>query len=228
VRKYRPDLVVLGFYWGNDVWNNSAKLGRAPNPLRDDYDATPFTRRVRGMQRAFARWVWNHSLAYQFVRTGVDHVQELRRQARLHGWSRALGEQWSVARDRMRGAPAAPLEPRLGMPEYDWQSPDWELTRELIVKLAREVRGDGARLAVLSMPANIHVIERLPREDFERFLAGSRIAMLDLFDLYLSQDRAVFQRQFIPGDVHWTAEGHALAARHTVKPLAALLGSEPR
>lgn len=227
VRKYQPDLVVLAFYWGNDVWNNMAKLdGHAANPLNEDYDATRFERRFRTGQRAFARWVWNHSLAYQFLRTGVRRLKEFRRQAALFGWGKTLRElAQDVRANAKHGAPRH-LEPRLGMPEYEWHSPQWELTRKLIRKLDEEVRGAGARLAVYSIPANIHVVAQLPQAEFERFLSGAGIASFGLFDLYASQDRDSFQRQFIPGDVHWTREGHAAAASHTVQSLANLIAGD--
>jgi len=28
-RHFQPDLVILSFFWGNDVWNNSASLGKS-------------------------------------------------------------------------------------------------------------------------------------------------------------------------------------------------------
>lgn len=220
-KKYHPEMVILAFFWGNDVWNNSARAARhGPNPLEDDY-------RVRGAdrfrlaQRQFSGWAWNHSLAYQFLKTGLDRFAELRRQAAILGWGAALS---SLGRDVTRsGEPPRTLPIQLGLPEYDWTSADWELTRKLIEKLAAEVKSDGARLVVFQIPAVLHDRSKLPRAQFERFLAERGIAQFGLFDLYDRQPPEAFLAQFRIGDVHWTPEGHRIAAAHTAPSLARLL-----
>jgi hypothetical protein len=225
VRAFRPDLVVLAFYWGNDVWNNSARLARGgANPLHDDYRVRA-SDRARAIQRRISRWFWNHSIVYQVLRDGSDRFAELRRQAALHGWSDAL-----TALRREVGAHAQPpahLEPKLGLPEYDWSSPDWDLTRQLILKLNAKIRDDGLRLAVLQLPAIIHFRDQLPVAQFEHFLREQEIASFGVFDLYSSQSKQAFLRQFIAGDVHWNEQGHASAAQHTLPALMRIMALAP-
>jgi hypothetical protein len=221
VRDYHPDMVLLAFFWGNDVWNNSARLAKGSNnPLEDDYQVRS-ANEIRVLHRAFSRWVWNHSVLYQAASDASDKFTELRRQAAIHGWREAL--------KKLRSPPAARsphLNVETGMPEYDWSSPDWDLTRRLILKLAEETRQDGIPLVVFHIPAIVHDRARLPRAQFERFLAQHGIPALSLFDLYDGQTQEEYLRQFIPGDVHWTAEGHAQAAAHTSAALSRIIASQ--
>lgn len=223
VREYRPDLVVVAFFWGNDVWNNAARRGKGGgNPLEDDYRVRGKDR-IRVLHRSFTRWLWNHSILYQVVRTGSDRLTELNRQAAIHGWADAL------ARLRADAARAEPqhLEPQVGMSEYDWSSADWVLTRQLLQKLAEKTRSDHTRLAVFQIPALIHVREQLPRAQFDAFLRAIGVPTFGLFELYDTQSRQEMQRQFIVGDVHWNALGHARAAEHTLPALVKRVAALP-
>ena len=210
-RHFQPDLVVLGFFWGNDVWNNEQlRDKRRENPLADEYPEPTAFQRLRIRQRAFARWLWNHSYAYQFLRGLQDRFRTL----------------LAYRESQQRAAQAAPAasEPSYD-PGFAWSSPGWVLTRQLLVKLKQEADGVQAPLAVLQLPMlpQLQLPKPLPYAELRAFLAAQGIASLDAFDVLQTLDPEQNEKVYMGDRTHLTREGHRLFAEATLGPLESLL-----
>jgi hypothetical protein len=210
-RKYQPDFVVLAFYWGNDVWNNSASRdkGRA-NPLKDEYSVPPWLMTVRVAHRKLIRWMWNNSAAYQFLNILKDKLET------ILDYKRALPAPQTTAPVAANAAP----EPQYD-PGFAWDSDSWNLTRQLIVKLKTETEQSGARLLVFHLPTldQMDFPKPLPYAQFRAFLDLHGIAHADAFEA-LSGLSAHQRKALYIGD-HWhlSAQGHRFFAEESLPAL---------
>jgi hypothetical protein len=212
-RKYRPDLVVLALYWGNDVWNNLASRdkGRA-NPLKDEYNVPSWLMSVRMAHRKFIRWMWNNSAAYQFLDTLKDKIQT------SMDYRRAL----PAAQESAPVAPAAAPAPEAQYdPGFAWDSEAWELTRQLILKLKTETEQGGARLLVFHLPTldQMELPKPLPYAQFRGFLDQHGIAHADAFDALSGLSSAQRKTLYISDHWHLSAAGHRFFAQESLPAL---------
>ena len=99
------------------------------------------------------------------------------------------------------------------------ENPDLtRLSTDLIAEIDRRVRADGARLVIMAVPSRYRLMgdgKIAIAEDFHQkikhWAAGQGIEFLDLYDAFARGSRPdipLFFRQ----DIHFTEEGHALAA----------------
>jgi lysophospholipase L1-like esterase len=206
-RKYRPDLVVLAFYWGNDVWNNMASRdkGRA-NPLKDEYSVPSWLMNVRVAHRKSIRWLWNNSAAYQFLDTLKDKIQT------TLDYKRALpaSPQSAPVSAEAKPAPEAQYDPG-----FAWDSEAWSLTRQLILKLKDETEQSGARLLVFHMPTldQLGLPKPLPYSQFRGFLDQHGIAHADAFDALSGLSPEQTKALYINDHWHLSTAGHRFFAR---------------
>jgi lysophospholipase L1-like esterase len=206
-RKYRPDLVVLAFYWGNDVWNNMASRdkGRA-NPLKDEYSVPSWLMNVRVAHRKSIRWLWNNSAAYQFLDTLKDKIQT------TLDYKRALpaSPQSAPVSAEAKPAPEAQYDPG-----FAWDSEAWSLTRQLILKLKDETEQSGARLLVFHMPTldQLGLPKPLPYSQFRGFLDQHGIAHADAFDALSGLSPEQTKALYISDHWHLSTAGHRFFAR---------------
>jgi hypothetical protein len=147
---YAPDIVVLAFYAGNDVRNNSREL--EPQKLR------PFFRLENGALVADDGFLrdpeylsYKRTFRAREMLFGLRTFQLLRR-------TRVAIEQLTSKEARTRPGPNA----EAGLDEKIFLPPDsaawrnaWEVTERLIVKMRDEAAGMGARLLVVSIPIGI-------------------------------------------------------------------------
>ncbi len=125
---------------------------------------------------------------------------------------RAVGEQVS-------------LEVKEDLPEiYDdkffFDSEGWELTRQLILKLKREVEQAGSRLAVIHFVQmdQVHDYPRLPRREFNAFLEQNGIPVFDTFPFYRKLDPETLVATSLwreHQDHHFSEQGHRVYADFT-------------
>jgi lysophospholipase L1-like esterase len=213
-RHFQPDYVVLGFFWGNDVWNNEALAGKKrANPLADEYPDATFTTGLRVANRRFSRWLWNHTYAYQYLRSLQSRVETI------------ADYEDAVARARQaEGAPATPHGAAYD-PGFAWTSSGWDLTRRLILKLKAESEAVGAKLSVLQLPMldQLEQPRPLPYREFREFLAKNGIASVDAFEALAALPAPGRADLYLKDRVHLSVSGHRFFAETTTPQLVEVL-----
>lgn len=216
-REYSPDLVLLAFFTGNDLADNSARLTRAP---RVYFDLDAAGRLVPGPEvpptPAIVRWLDRHS--------------------RLYVWQKL------VARRLRLGARSATdaIEPGHlifatdGGPDVEHA---WRVTAALVRALREEVESAGARFALVLVPCAEQVDDLLwsqlrrrgeaaglslardePSRRIGEMAAREGFAFLDLapaLQAAARRDRdgaASAVELYLLGRYHFSAEGHRVAA----------------
>jgi lysophospholipase L1-like esterase len=141
VAAYRPDLVLLAFFTGNDLGDNSARLTRAP---RVYFDLDEEGRILQGdgpePTPALARWLDRHS--------------------RLYVWQKVALRRLRVPTRAASGGvePGQLVFAREGGPDVEHA---WGLTASLIRELRDEVEASGARFALVLVPCAEQVDDAL-------------------------------------------------------------------
>ena len=213
-RRFQPDVVVLAFYWGNDIWGNLASRDRGrANPLKDEYSVPSSLMSVRVAHRKLIRWLWNNSAAYQFLDTLKEKIET------MLAFKRAL----PAAPPATGAAKGAATE--INDPALAWDSQAWQLTRQLILKLKSETDQAGAGLLVFHLPTldQAESKQGLPTARFREFLAQSGIGEADAFES-LSRLTSVQRTALYIGDRwHLTGEGHRFFAAEGLPALKAFI-----
>lgn len=152
-RRFQPDLVLLGFFAGNDIRENSRAL---TGPNESWLSPHPFHQLVDGkltLSPPEPLSVWE-----RLIYDGVQHSRllELVNEAR---------RQWSVRKKqadeqaRIEGVEAgisADIYLPLDQPDTSRDLVEaWTLTERLLAELDHQVRGDGARFMVATIPSSI-------------------------------------------------------------------------
>jgi len=210
-RRYRPDLVLLTVYPGNDFTDNEP-IPRQDRPvfLLDAQNQLQIDQRFRNTL-AFR---WRFSPPGRLIDGLMNHSRLLQ----------LLNEAKNRLASRPSSGAVAPVASRAS-------DRAWQLTDRLIGTLAAEVSAERARFAVISTSAPDQVwpnVQERPKEPFVQeqrlaaLLAQRRIPYLPLAPVLQRQadhDRLVlhgFEGQ-APGQGHWNATGHRLAAT-TITP----------
>jgi len=250
---YKPDVVLLFFFAGNDISDNSRRLSgrsyvpypqtnsdgvliRSENgepaftPFSDDSSVlTPITELLKN------RWK-----SYRFLRETIDNSPAVNRL--LHSFNSTNASQESVS---------APVLENLGLYEVYrieqkpvWAEA-WRVSEELILAVQDFAQTHGAKLGVVLIPASWEVYPHLwdailastpgmrevaldpeqPSKRFTRFLTDHGVAVLNLLPEF--RQRATGSSSlYIESDGHWTAEGHRLAADLIAPRVSAMLASD--
>lgn len=135
--------------------------------------------------------------------------------------------------------PMPPVSPRMELFVYSRRQPGeivgaWQKTEALLDLLRREVEAHGSRFLVVYIPSKMEVQERsweltrtlyrLDEQQWDRGAVVKRLAeiggnrgfpVLDLTLALRQADRGVLGATYFTYDGHWTALGHAVAARET-------------
>ncbi|MEZ4334535.1 MAG: SGNH/GDSL hydrolase family protein [Myxococcota bacterium] len=229
--KYAPDEVVLAFYTGNDLRNNSPELKQADRPyFRLDGEALELDASYAA-RPDFRFWVgWPGDLWYGLVRHVrlVQVARQVRRQIKA-----ALEVRAAMHAERGEGGEPGIddgiyLEPR----DPAWRAA-WAISERLVRQLRDEVEASGARfvLMTLSTAAQVHpdparrhaTAERLGVADLDhperRFEAWTRAEGIRWVSAVPALRRAAESTgecvHGFPGpwacQGHWNERGHRLA-----------------
>lgn len=161
-RHFAPDLVVLAFFWGNDVRNNSIELQGPSKPHFIDRDGELL------LDRSFAKGLGNALRMSALGRAFYELAPDLRSVQLILAAARAQREREMAARRAEEERTAAV---RAGTPGFEpgldhqiyiepplpvWERA-WILTEKILARLAARVRESGADLVLASFGAGIEV-----------------------------------------------------------------------
>jgi hypothetical protein len=218
--QFRPDLVLLFFYTGNDLFDNDVELDPQPNRLHyvlgaeGQLEALPFTVSDNGLKR----WLRSHSHAYNFVRDRIGTV------AAVHRALMAVGAMQDTGARQDVGSALIALQGsqfRVDAPPTIERS--WAITAALLDETRRLATAHGARFGVVVIPTRETVERMLPAASAARaadwdlelplrrmrtICAALDLSCLDLVDAFRAADIAP---AFL-AEGHWGPVGHALAA----------------
>jgi hypothetical protein len=232
--RFDADLVLLSFYPGNDVRNNSPTLEPALRPIYGPDGALQRVDGGGGSDGGVRGGAW--SKAYTYLRKLILTRQPVMA-ARLAEWG-------LVDRQALRPVPiqaGVPVDYWVfaTTPPPDWQDA-WQRTEGILRALRDAVRADGAELVVMVVtsreqvyPADWDALQetypamRASRWDLDgperRVLAWCEREQVDCVALSpafrAARDSA--PRLHWHFDGHWTAAGHALAAQTMTQALSA-------
>jgi hypothetical protein len=236
-RSYRPNLVLLLFFMGNDGQENLPGHALTVDGFncfapyfslcadgRLDPDPWPY---LPGLAPAWG----DCSPGHKIVAAGLHPLKQ-------HSYLFAQLEPLLLARQSRRvygeefGLPFAALY----LPEESEElAYSWQVTEQLLAQLNREVRADGAELAVIIIPPREVVwfaqLEPAQLEQFYRdapyfrqadldrpnrrlaeFLRREGVLTLDLQPLLIAYIAQSAAQLYLPIDRHWTVEGNRVAA----------------
>lgn len=239
-RAYRPDVVVLNFYAGNDIRNNSPVLEPGLPPV---YAADGSVERIVAPKRPRERGVLGRLLAwsqsYRFIRKRI-----ITQNPTLAAFLVRLGLLSAKTLDRIPYVDGVPVDywvfAKNGGPQAAQWADAWDHTERLLGRLRATVERDGAELvisiatlrervypdswtAIMTAYPPMQKIEwdlAAPEARIERWCRAHDVHCIALTPVFLQQRDG--QRLHWVHDGHWTEAGHALAAT----TLAAALGGK--
>jgi lysophospholipase L1-like esterase len=228
-KRYQPDLVLLAFYPGNDVKNNSPTLEDTLKPV---YGPDGALQRVAAEQAQPQLQGWRGLLA----RSAAYHYCRQLLLLRHPGLARALVRHGWLKAGAIRTAPqqdGIPIDYGVyaPSPNREWREA-WSHTDDLLERLQRDVSANGARLvvAVLStrdqiypqswqeiVAAHPHMRKRQwdldgPQHRVESSCAEHGVPCVALAPAFRAAAALDSAPLYYRHDGHWTAAGHELAA----------------
>jgi lysophospholipase L1-like esterase len=232
---YQPDLVLLAFFVGNDVGDNSIKLQLDGN--RDAALKPYFSQRADGSlelltpspppETAYER-VANvlrlHSTVYNFLESGV--LQKLGRDDLLFAWRTVDALQPpSYQGNQVYGTRLTP----------DWKD-GWAITERLLRLVHDETSAHGIPFGMMIVPTRAQVSDQawrgiaggdggrragldrmFPNAQLQQIAGRIGAPLLDLVPALRAADQAGLGPLYYERDQHWTAAGHAVAAKAIVQ-----------
>lgn len=246
---YDPDVVLLAFFAGNDVRNNSRALEhKSYRPfftldgdnlvLDDSFKQSMPYRLLDSWYGQLILRLSDYSRTVQILRHGLvkTYVMVKKQALRRPAMAKTADDQT----DADAGLDHAAIfnEPE----EPVWQEA-WRITERLIATMAHEVEQHGAAFVVVTLTTGVQVEpNRNQREDLMRrleisdlFYPDKRIQALGMsegfrvlslaapFQLY-AEERGVFLHGFVNtalGKGHWNEDGHLLAGNLIAEELCA-------
>ena len=245
-RRYRPDIVLLAFYFGNDLRNNSLELESMVNAGSMKVMSRPFVDTSGGAGLVTTRVDYEGALRrYNEAQAGKDTIwhRATERSAILRALDLVLARLFPG--DQHEEAVSEEVQDFVMLGMHYCEEPEefsraWEITDQLLTRLDTVVKEAGARLVIFTVPAQ-HEVEPQTMEKVRSDFYAPELLCLDQAPAY-SRLGAVAGRlgieyvnllpdfrqeagngtKLFRSDRHWNAAGHALAARR----IAAVLEKE--
>ena len=230
-RVWKPDIVLLAFFINDLIRDPAYEVVEGPEGLPVEYRRTAEARerdwreRPQGLRGGVSSWLRRHSVLYAVVRPRLENLAR-------HGF-RGVAEAKTAGRP-----PKIPYLPIFRV--HDPKSPappEWLRAYRVLDELKRLVSADGARFAVILVPAPWQLSEeawsgwlgwleldpglysrREPVEMAASWCEKSATPCLDLLDAFTGRDR---EGLYLAQDFHWTGEGHQVAAEAVKRWLTA-------
>jgi hypothetical protein len=246
--RYKPDLVLL-FFVGNDLLNNSVRLeGKPylPYPVvdgagvlsRDGMGEPRFTSIVDSRSRLsfITGLVKDRSAGFRLLRITIDESPGINEILYRLGLMSTISDKENTGGDNFG------LYEIYRSAENDAITESWAITEQFIVEIRRRTAAQGAKFMVVLVPAPWEVypslwqavLNRIPAMrlvsmQLERpsarlvsFLKEQGIMYVDLLPAFRKRANSSSPLFFEP-DSHWTPEGHRLAADLLMDPTVAIL-----
>lgn len=230
-RAYKPDIVILNFYAGNDVRNNSPTLEPGLPPVyASDGSVARIVAPKKPREKGFFGRVlaWSHS--YRFIRKRI-----INQNPQLAGILVGMGLLSAKALDRIPFVDGVPVDywvfAKNGGPQAAQWEEAWRTTEGLLDRFRSTVERDGARFmmsiatlrervypdswnAILKAYPAMQKVEwdlAAPEARVQRWCQERNVACVALMPKFLEQRDST--RLHWVHDGHWTEAGHALAAQ---------------
>ncbi len=228
-RSYSPDLVMLGFFYGNDLIDNSnskaissnSKRRNKPylNPDSDDWQIVPFDFEASKERYAVEKAKQfplgeKNSRRSALIWKVSEEFNRVLIQVKQYLFSNKKSEE-SLDDNQLCSDPK----------EY---ARAWDITKRIISQLKNEVEGMGSQLVVFSVPS-IHTAENkdIKKEITSENLCNEKagfsrlnkmldkldIVFIDLFPHFSKAMQEDALELFRYSDEHWNSKGHSLAAK---------------
>ena len=248
VWRFDPDVVLLAFYTGNDVSDNSRILKGASSLPYHYYQGAEL--RLDGSFARSESFQLRNGRLMRWTRLAIQHSRllQLLNHARLMNKLAALRESGQQAGFAGPGEPGMRREVYVPPRDPVWEDA-WRVTEGLLAEMHDEARSRGVPFLVVTLSSGIQVHpDPMRRSRFlqeaatdDLFYPDRRIASLGIregfpvlllapgFQKY-AETNGVFLHGFEPqlGFGHWNREGHSLAGERIARWLAAeLAGSLP-
>jgi lysophospholipase L1-like esterase len=233
-----PDLVLLAFFTGNDIWDNSRELKKDPEIpyFRLENDALVLDDSFRDSPRQRAEG--------SMVRQALRQVVETSRLLQV------IRQAWGVARNRSAATPfqgdefasnAYQRQLYREPTDHAWQDA-WAVTERILRTIRDEAKARGAKFAVVTLTNGVQVhpdptlelrLEQslgvadldYPDRRLNEIGARAGFEVLNLAPAFRQQAREnhVFYHGFEPnlGTGHWNERGHELAGQLIARWLCA-------
>ncbi len=195
---YKPDAVILLIY-PEDFW-------RATRAFNDGGYGKPFYKLKRSGEIELMHVPVPREKNFSAPQFPV--FMEPSAADRLFAWSR-----WYVL-----GKKAVMMAMKKTGKEDPDSSPEWRLGRAILKDAVNEIRQKtGARIILTMVPPQRWLLGTVEpvRDSMARFAEREKIEFLDLTPVFknaLTHGHSI-DEFYIPDDLHWTAEGHALVAQ---------------
>ena len=228
---YQPDLVLLAFFVGNDVGDNSIELqldGKREAALKPYFvprkdgslELLPPNPPSPTLVERAANTLRLHSTVYNFLESGV--LQKLGRDDLFAAWRTAD----ALERPRYQGN----LIYRSRLTD-DWRE-GWQITEALLGMVKGESLQHGAPFGMIVVPTRAQVSDQawrgiagrdggrqagldrsFPNRQLQAIAERLDAPLLDLVPALQEADKVNPDSLYYERDQHWTAAGHAVAAQ---------------
>jgi hypothetical protein len=246
--RYKPDLVLL-FFVGNDLLNNSVRLeGKPylPYPLlngdrvlsRDKSGEPSFTSIVDSRSRLsfITGFLKDRSAGFRLLRMTIDQAPDINEILYRFGLISTISDREGNAGNDFG------LYEIYRRPEKKVISESWGITEQFVLEIRRLAATHGAKFAVVLVPAPWEVYPALwhavlnrlpvmrqvsmslekPSVRLTSFLKAHGIVYVDLLPGFRENANSSPPLFFEP-DSHWTPAGHRLAADLIIDPTVSML-----